>query len=266
MAAPEEVIHTEAGQQPELPVGAPQTESTTTSEEGAPSTHYKTLEAADEAARRFQGERDRLEAEMRRITRFAPIEQLEPLLETLNTRDDLADYLRGDLRRGTGSNGATPSNDEEFLTDEEQRARGEITNLSEQLKGMRQSFASMQFAQINSTLDDRWGDLLKPYQDQAMTAFQRVIASGSITDFSKIGPQFVETLYLQQVPWDERPALYRAQAQLQESRNLSNQQARGTTVPKPERPSDSYEGPPKNLAEAMERGLKDVEARRTRGA
>jgi len=241
--------------------------------QGAPATHYKTLEDADSAARRFQGERDRLQSDIDRLTTLTNAsgqtekvsvndvvrfrDQMLPIAE----RADFPDYLRGSL--GAKPEAQPSVAEEEYLTDAEKEARSERQHLRDEVRKTSASLAKMNFSQYVQQVQDGWGGLLNGYKAKAETAFDNIVQLGGITDPSKLNREFVENLYLQQVPLEERPALFEQFGKQQAERKLSHQQSKGTTVPSPERPSEETAAP-KSLKEAMKLGFEHAERERIR--
>jgi hypothetical protein len=255
--------------EPEAPVGESEVEATSVEGQGAPSFHYKTHDAAEEAAKRFQGEKDRLQAELDKLLTLpdgtkASAEELRRFRDhmlPLTERPDFQDFVRGSLGPRPAEK---PDGDDEFLTDAERAARQEIGTLKEEVTRQKMGLAKLHFGDRQKEIEEKWGGLLTPYKDKAEKLFEQLIQVGGVADATKIDRTFVENLYWQQVPEDDRDALIEKRAETLSQRRLEHQQARGTTIPSAERPSEE-EKPTTNLREAFERANRLVESQRARG-
>jgi hypothetical protein len=262
----EQDVDIRAGAEPEAPTGTPDEPTTSTEGQGAPSTHYKTLEDADAAARRFQGERDQQKSQLDRLAKYGSVEQIEQFMDIMvpvSQKPDFMDYYQG----------KTPAPAEEPVDPYADPAQLEaqkveqkrIGDLEQRINQTNSGVATLHFGREESRVHEDWGNLLEPYRDAAMRTFQGMVQNGAIKDPFSVNRKWIEDLYWQQVPLEDRPALIAKRAQVDAERRLKNQSAKGTTVPGPERSSNVEESPAKNLMEAYRRGKRDAEAREGRG-
>ncbi len=234
---------------------------------GAP-THYKTLEDADAAARKFQGKSDRLEAEMDRLLTLPDKSRasLDDLIQfrdrmlTISERADFPDFVSGKSK----PSGEATTEEPEFLTETERAVRDKQELLEKKVDKQTLGLAEIHYRGLQDQIKDDWSGLLEPYREKAHANFLNIVKLGAVDDLSKMDRKFVEDLYLQQVPLEDRRTLFEKIGQMEAERKLQHQQARGTTVPSPERPS-TEQLPPKNLEESLRRGIEFARAEQARG-
>ena len=262
---PEEAISPEA-------VAAPTGETVETPSDqgpGASSTHYKTLEEADTAARNFQGKSDRLEVQIDRMLTLRDgsklsVDEFVPIRDhvlSISQKSDYQDYVAGKL--GVVAQTPESSNEEPYMTDTERAQSQQIGNLETKIQKQSQGLATLHFGDMQGQVEDAYGGLLTPYRQAAQTAFNQLVQMG-VDDPTKLTRKWVEDLYIQQVPLEDRPALWESLGKKQAEGRLQQQQARGTTVPSPERTS-TQEPPSKSLLENLRRGYRETAARDVRG-
>ena len=237
--------------------------------QGAPSTHYKTLEEADAAARNFQGKSDRYESQLDRMLTLRDgsklsVEEFVPIRDhilSVSQRGDYQDYIAGKL----GQQAPTPEAPAEdvYMSDTERANREQIGNLEAKIQKQTQGLASLHFKDMQSEVEGSYGGLLTPYRDKAEQSFRQLVQMG-VDDPTKLNRKWVEDLYLQQVPLEDRPALFESLGKKQAEGRLQQQQARGTTVPSPERTA-SEEAPSKSLLDNLRRGYREAASRDMRG-
>ncbi len=262
---PEEAISPEA-------VAAPTGETVETPSDqgpGASSTHYKTLEEADTAARNFQGKSDRLEVQIERMLTLRDgsklsVDEFVPIRDhilSISQRGDYQDYVAGKL--GGEAKAPETANEETYMTETERAQSQQIGNLETKLQKQTQGLASLHFRDMQTQVEEAYGGLLSPYREKAEQSFHQLVQMG-VDDPTKLNRKWVEDLYIQQVPLEDRPALWESLGKKQAEGRLQQQQARGTTVPSPERTS-TQEPPSKSLLENLRRGYRENAARDVRG-
>ncbi len=236
---------------------------------GAPSLHYKTLEEADAAARNFQGKSDRYESQLDRMLTLRDgsklsVEEFVPIRDhilSISQRGDYQDYVAGKL--GTQAPAPQAPEEDAYMSDTERASREQIGNLEAKVARQTQGLASLHFKDMQTQVEDAYGGLLSPYRDKAEQSFRQLVQMG-VDDPTKLNRKWVEDLYLQQVPLEDRPALFESLGKKQAEGRLQQQQARGTTVPSPER-APSEEAPSSSLLENLRRGYRETAARDMRG-
>jgi hypothetical protein len=253
----------------EAPGGEAEGATTSDKDSGATSFHYQTHEAAEEAARRFQGEKDKLDAYVEKIRTLpdgtkipmTDLPRIASAIFPLADRSDFEDYIRGNLvKKGE----AVTEPDDEFLTDTERAHRDEVGALRGKVAQQGADLAWIFWNQKRESVEGEWGGLLEPYRKGAEQLFEQLIQVGGIKDARKIDSKFVRDLYLRQIPEEELDPLLQRRGQMASQKQLEHQQAKGTTVPSQERAAEA-KAQPKNLRDALRMGMEVAAAEAARG-
>jgi hypothetical protein len=231
-----ETIGPEGSEQTPPTGETPSNEQTTSEGPGESSFHYKTHEAAEEAARRFQGEKDRLTADLDRVLTLpngeratvSDLIRFRDAMIPVTEREDFAPFLRGDL--SPAAQAAAP--EDEYLSDEEKSRRAELGTMKEELTQSQRTIAEFYFDQTMERVLKDWGGLLDKQRDTAGTTFSKLLGLSGIKDPKRqITEEYVEQVLLQSVPREDRDALWERRIQSRAESRATEQGQRATTVP-----------------------------------
>jgi hypothetical protein len=230
----------------------------------APSTHYASLEEADAAARRFQGEADRAKAALEKaqafskLSEFGDAEQLYTFVQgmiPIIQRPDFEAYRDGNL--------AAPTSEpvEDYRSDEEKRIEAMEKTQRETQMATRAELVGLRFERAEQDMIELVGEELWEAKKPALlNQVQQMARNGALAD-----PQLVNGALLQRLLFsslgdvDETKTTITKLAARWEGERVGRENTLTTDAPNPERPGTSPELPAKNLAEAWARGKRDLE-------
>ncbi len=239
---------------------------------GEQRTHYKSLEEADAAARRFQSEFDKAKAE---AEKWAPLKQWESLggpaaigdlvrqVVDIAARPDFNDYRDG--RLGKESEAAE---DDPYLTDEQR----EIVDLRKKLEERESrdrsqqgqvngELAAIRFERAEKGIQTKLGNLWDTRRDQVLAEVQRIVGNGAVRSLDAIGePLLFKAWAASFNGFDEFNAAVTKFVLDNEAKRAAAMNGRSTLPPTSMAPGRSPSAPPKSLKEAWEIGLREAQA------
>lgn len=169
--------------------------------------HFKSLEEADRAARRFQGEKDQLAAQNAEIARkVAHWEQkLGKFVAQTGGIDGLADLAEEvvEIARRPDWNAYRdgtlgPTSDGEFLSDEQKEIRQLARSQADQAKNSARTdqrinaeLAQLKFDRLEPQMQKRWGDLWNLQKPKVIATISRLSDLGMANPLDAITEKFL---------------------------------------------------------------------------
>ena len=251
------------------PDGAPDSASVATPE--GQRTHYRTLEEADAAARRFQSELDKAKAE---ADKWAPLKQWESLggpaqigelvksVVEIAARPDFNDYREGRLGKER-----EVQEDDPFITDEQR----EIRDLRQKLEAREMQersqqgqvngeLAAIRFERAEKGIQAKLGDLWDQRRDKVLSEVQRIVGNGAVRSLDAIGePLLFKAWAASFNGFDEFNAAATKFVLDNEAKRTAALNGRSTLPPTSLAPGRAPSAPPKSLKEAWEIGLREAQ-------
>ena len=246
-------------------------DSASTAMPGEQRTHYKSLEEADAAARRFQSELDKSKAE---TEKWAPLKRWESLggpeqigelinsVVELASRPDFNDY-----RAGTLGKSQETQEDDPFLTDEQR----EIRDLRQKLEAretqdrsqqgqVNGELAAIRFERAEKGIQAKLGDLWDSRRDKVLGEIQRIVGNGAVRSLDAIGePLLFKAWAASFNGFDEFNAAATKFVLDNEAKRTAALNGRSTLPPTSLAPGRAPSAPPKSLKEAWEIGLREAQ-------
>lgn len=251
------------------PEGAP--DSTSTATPGEQRTHYKTLEEADAAARRFQSELDKAKAE---ADKWSPLKRWESLggpaaigdlvnqVVELAARPDFNDYREGRLGKE-----AAASEEDPFLTDEQREIRDLRAKLEERDTVQRSQqghvngeLAELRFERAEKGIQAKLGPLWDSRRDKVLGEVRRIVGNGSVRSLEAIGEPLLFKAWAASFDgFDEFNAAATKFVLDNEAKRTAALNGRSTLPPTSLAPGQPPSARPKSLKEAWEIGLREAQ-------
>lgn len=246
-------------------------DSASTATPGEQRTHYKTLEEADAAARRFQSELDKAKAES---DKWAPLKRWESLggpaaigdlvnqVVELAARPDFNDYREGKLGKEQAQE------DDPYLTDEQREIRDLRSRLEEREIAQRGQqgqvngeLATLRFERAEKGIQTKLGDLWDSRRDKVLGEIQRIVGNGAVRSLDAISEPLLFKAWAASFDgFDDFNAAVTKMVLDNESKRAANLNGRSTLPPTSLAPGRSPSAPPKSLKEAWENGLAEARA------
>jgi hypothetical protein len=230
-------------------------------------THYHTLEEADAAARRWQGETDKRDAELRKwesLKGLGSPDQIRQFMDQIlpiTQRSDFAAYVKGETSHSGDDFGGT---DDDFLSDEEKRLRASNARLEERMGTVNRSIADLRFTQAEVEAREFFGpEIWEIKRGETLQRIRDMSSTGLLNNPESInGPLLTQAFLTSFTDLGELKAVLQKTVGAWAQGRVEGDGALGTTVPSTERAGSApVTEEPKNFQDAWNLGKRDHEAK-----
>jgi len=237
--------------------------------------HYPTHEAAEQAAREWQGKHDRLQAEggtdgyAEALKQLGSPEQIRAFIDEMavvRQRPDYQAYVSGQLGSGGGTESDYTSDEDPYKTDAEKEQDVEIAALRRERLGTAQERVEFRFERAESQLNEEFGEVWTPYRAGILNRIQHMARAGQLADPGVITPSLLRGMVLSEIgSKDGFKDVLTKMAGRWEDLRIGEHETATTTVPGGGRlgASAAEAAPAKSFAAAWAKGQADIAARGT---